>query len=316
MNLVAKACLLAIGVALATSPANAQTKTRSCFGENYEAGEIIAVQGGDSVQVRRRGLTLSIGRGAALCTGDELRTPARVVLDLRVDPAENVRLAPNQRYVVPSRENWFQSLLRNIGLWDSYRDDQRFAALGGNGGTLSSRAKTLGTADTGDYLYFAVAGLDAGTAVLSPRKGLAVWTRSPAGQRLTLRIVGPEGKVAFETTGDADTEVIRAPDLVLTPGVWRLEITGAALKLEGGFRVGDTGVVPTELASSTIWTARGDLDRALSLACVDPARYSFEALQMIATSTATEKARGDAGAVLSFWRHPSDQIGCAPPRRN
>ena len=306
-------CVAIIGVVSSTevvpSLARAQ-QANACPVGTQERGSVADIDGATSVRAKRAGVSVELKQGSLVCSADVMQVPRHAAVKVRLKPNSTpVTIKGQVSYLVPGRDVWLEAALGG-SFWSSYLSDQKFLATGGRG-TLSPPVATLTVADVGDFLYFAIPGLDTGRAVLGARRGLTLWNRSPAGQPISIRLTSPDGRLAFEGSPPENENVLRIPDLDVVPGIWRLRVNTPAREIDGSFKVVSRNAPPALLAASEAWQSMGVLDQALIFACYDVETNSLEALQWITGSSEPDDARLEAGLTLSFWRHKNSAVGCA-----
>lgn len=306
-------CFTIIGIMSTTvvAPNLARAQQASvCPAGTQERGSVVGIDGSTSVYIKRSGRSIELKQGSTVCSDDVMQVPQRAAVRVRLKPnSAPVTIRGQVSYLVPGRDVWLEEALGG-SFWSSYLSDQKFLATGG-GGTLSQPVGTLTAADVGDFLYFAVPGLDTGQAVLGARRGLVLWNRSPPGQPISVRLISPDGRLAFEGSPPENENVLRIPGLDVVPGIWRLRVNTPAREIDGSFKVVPHNAPPALLAESDAWQNMGALDQALIFACYDVETNSLEALQWIAGSSEPDDARLEAGLTLSYWRHENSAIGCA-----
>lgn len=306
-------CVAIIGVVFATdvAPNLARAQQASmCPAGTQERGSVVGIDGSTSVRTKRSGRSIELKQGSILCSEDVMNVPQRAAVRVRLKPnGAPVTIKGQVSYLVPGRDVWLEEALGGT-FWSSYLSDQKFLATGGRG-TLSPPVGALTAADVGDFLYFAVPGLETGRAVLGARRGLVLWNMSPAGQPISIRLINPDGRLAFEGSPPENENVLRIPDLDVVPGVWRVRVKTPAREIDGSFKVVPHNAPPALLAASDAWQNMGVLDQALTFACYDVDKNSLEALQSIVGSSEPDDARLEAGLTLSYWRHANSTVGCA-----
>lgn len=306
-------CIAIIGVVSTTDvvPGLARAQQASvCPVGTQERGSIVGIDGSTSVHTKRSARSIELKQGSIVCSEDVVQIPKRAAVKVRLKPDSTpVTIEGQASYLVPGRDVWLEEALRGP-FWSTYLSDQKFRATGGRG-TLSEPVETLTAPDVGDFLYFAIPGLDTGRAVLGARRGLTLWNRSPAGQSISIRLTSPDGRLAFEGSPPKNENVLRIPDLDVVPGVWRVRVKTPAREIDGSFKVVPHNAPPALLAASDAWQNMGVLDQALTFACYDVDKNSLEALQSIVGSSEPDDARLEAGLTLSYWRHANSTVGCA-----